>query len=60
VTNRADIDYLVFPRLSAIAEVAWTKKERRSWDSFSKRIPSHGKRWDIQGVGFYKSPKVNW
>ncbi|RIW14599.1 beta-N-acetylhexosaminidase [Algoriphagus lacus] len=60
VTNKADIDYLVFPRLSAIAEVAWTKKERRSWESFSKRISSHGKRWDIQGVGFYKSPKVNW
>jgi len=60
VTNKADIDYLTFPRLPAIAEVAWTKKERRSWESFSKRIPIHGKRWDIQGVGFYKSPKVNW
>ncbi|MBN7813151.1 beta-N-acetylhexosaminidase [Algoriphagus sp. H41] len=60
VTNRADIDYLAFPRLSAIAEVAWTKKERRSWDSYAKRVPVHGKRWDIQGVGFYRSPKVTW
>lgn len=60
VTNRADIDYLTFPRLPALAEVAWTKKERRGWEGFSKRIPGHGKRWDIQGVGFYKSPKINW
>ncbi|WP_111669527.1 beta-N-acetylhexosaminidase [Algoriphagus litoralis] len=60
VTNREDIDYLTFPRLPAIAEVAWTKKERRNWESFSRRIPSHGKRWEIQGIGFYKSPKVNW
>lgn len=60
VTNRADIDYLVFPRLTAIAEVAWTKKDRRSWESFSKRLPIHGKKWDLQGVGFYKSPKVTW
>lgn len=60
VTNKADIDYLVFPRLPAIAEVAWTKEDRRSWESFSNRIPVHGKKWDIQGVGFYKSPKVNW
>ena len=60
VTNRADIDYLTFPRLPAIAEVAWTKEDRRSWESFSKRIPVHGKKWDIQSVGFYKSPKVNW
>lgn len=60
VTNRADIDYLTFPRLPAIAEVAWTKEDRRSWESFSQRIPVHGKKWDIQGVGFYKSPKINW
>ncbi|HSF53875.1 MAG TPA: beta-N-acetylhexosaminidase [Algoriphagus sp.] len=60
VANRADLDYLVFPRLSAIAEVAWTKKDRRSWESYSKRVPGHGKRWEIQGVGFYKSPKVTW
>ncbi len=60
VTNRADIDYLAFPRLTAIAEVAWTKKSGRSWESYRNRVASHGKRWDIQGVGYYKSPKVNW
>lgn len=60
VTNRADIEYLVFPRLSAIAEVAWTNRENRNWESFSKRIPIHGKKWEIQGIEFYKSPKVNW
>lgn len=60
VTNRADIDYLVFPRLPAIAEVAWTKQERRNWESFSKRIPVHGKKWEIQGIGFYKSPTITW
>jgi hexosaminidase len=60
VTDRADIDYLVFPRLTAIAEVAWTNKNRRSWESYSKRMPVHGKRWDIQGVGYYKSPKIAW
>lgn len=60
VTNRADLDYLVFPRLSAIAEVAWTEKENRSWESYSRRVSGHGKRWDFQGIGFYKSPKVTW
>jgi len=60
VANRADIEYLTFPRLSAIAEVAWTKTERKDWESFRKRIAQHGKRWDINEIGFYKSPKVNW
>lgn len=60
VTNRADIDYLAFPRLAALAEVAWSPKANRSWESFQSRVAGHGKRWDIQGVGFYKSPKVTW
>lgn len=60
VTNREDINYLAFPRLAAAAEISWTSKDRRSWEGFSKRIPVQGKRWDAQGVGFYKSPKVNW
>lgn len=60
VINRADIEYLTFPRLSAIAEVAWTKTERKDWESFRKRIAQHGKRWDINGIEFYRSPKVDW
>jgi hexosaminidase len=60
VTNREDINYLAFPRLAAAAEIAWTSKERRSWEGFSKRMPLQGKRWEAQGVGFYKSPKITW
>lgn len=60
VTNRADLEYLVFPRLSAVAEVAWTKTERKDWESFKKRIAIQGKRWDINGIEFYRSPRVNW
>lgn len=60
ITNREDINYMTFPRLPALAEVSWTAKEKRTWDGFSKRIAQHGKRWDIQGLGFYKSPKVAW
>jgi hexosaminidase len=34
MTDRAVFDRLVFPRLSAIAESAWTKPEDKSWDRF--------------------------
>ena len=60
VVNREDINYLAFPRLAAAAEIAWTSKDRRNWEGFSKRLPAQGKRWDVQGVGFYRSPKVTW
>ncbi|SFT47774.1 hexosaminidase [Algoriphagus locisalis] len=60
IANRSDIEYMAFPRLAALAEVAWSSKERRSWDDFSKRIAIQGKRWDINGIEFYRSPKVLW
>lgn len=60
VTNRADIEYMAFPRLVAIAEVAWSSPARRSWESFQSRIAIQGKRWEMNKIGFYRSPKVTW
>ncbi|MFO3796450.1 MAG: family 20 glycosylhydrolase, partial [Anaerolineales bacterium] len=58
--SRADMEFLTFPRLPAIAEIAWTAKNLRSWESFSTRIKSHGRRWDAMGLNYYKSPRVDW
>ncbi|MFC3414715.1 beta-N-acetylhexosaminidase [Algoriphagus hitonicola] len=60
VENRADTEYLVFPRLGALAEVAWSPASSRDWESFKSRIRVMGQRWENQGIGFYKSPLVNW
>lgn len=60
IGNRAEIEYMAFPRLAALAEVAWSSNERRNWKDFQKRIAQQGKRWDINGIGFYRSPKVDW
>jgi len=60
ITTRSEIEYMVFPRLAAIAEIAWTPKNLRNWDSFSRRIAWHGQRWEARGVNFYRSPKVDW
>jgi hexosaminidase len=60
ISTRAEIEYLTFPRLPAIAEIAWTPKNLRDWNSFSRRIAWHGQRWEAKGVNFYRSPKVVW
>jgi hexosaminidase len=60
ITDRSDIEYMVFPRLAAIAEIAWTPTSKREWSDFQRRIAVQGKRWDINGINYYKSPKVNW
>ncbi|EAZ82778.1 beta-N-acetylhexosaminidase [Algoriphagus machipongonensis] len=60
IETREDLNYMVFPRIAAIAEIAWTPSEKREWSDFQKRIAVQGKRWDINGIGLYKSPKVEW
>src|SRR5208283_1772086 len=43
VTEKA-IDYQIFPRLLALAEVAWTPQPLRYWSDFSSRAITHFSR----------------
>lgn len=33
------VDYMTWPRALALAEVTWSARERRDWESFSVRLP---------------------
>jgi hexosaminidase len=57
--NIRDVEWLAFPRLAAIAEVAWSKGERQ-WAEFAPRLGAQAPRWTALGVNFYRSPKVPW
>ncbi len=48
----AYIDYLTFPRMSALAEVVWTSKALQSWDSFEQRMQTHYNRYDQADYGY--------
>ena len=39
--NADHVEYMVFPRLLALAEVAWTPQELRTWADFKPRMNSH-------------------
>ena len=58
-----DLDALtsmLLPRLAAVAEVAWTSPERRSWDEFRTRVAHHSELWNRIGLRWYASPQVDW
>ena len=55
-----DLFLLLLPRLAAIAEVAWSQPERRSWDSFVARVRVVAPRWSQTGLSWYRSPQVRW
>lgn len=41
VANYTEAQYLLLPRLCALAECFWTSTERKNWTSFQKRIEQH-------------------
>ncbi|MET7644916.1 beta-N-acetylhexosaminidase [Streptomyces sp. NPDC005426] len=53
--NRARVDYQVFPRLAAFAEVAWSAlpaPAERDFADFERRMATHYARLDALGVGY--------
>ncbi len=52
VANGKELEYLLFPRMCALAEVAWSPEETRQWSSFRKRLEIHSARLDKLGVNF--------
>ncbi|MCX4981187.1 beta-N-acetylhexosaminidase [Streptomyces sp. NBC_00572] len=53
--NRSRVDYQVFPRLAAFAEVAWSAlpaPEARDYPAFERRMSTHYRRLDALGVDY--------
>ncbi len=58
--SRADIEFMVFPRLLAIAEIGWTPQAARDWSSFRERLAEFGPRFEALGVTFHRSAEIDW
>jgi hexosaminidase len=59
VVTMKDIEYLSFPRVIGVAELAWSSKGQ-NWEEYRQRLAAHGKRMEVMGINFYKSPDVDW
>jgi hexosaminidase len=50
------VEYMVFPRMLAVAEVVWSPKEQRDFASFTQRLPAHLATLSALGVN-YRAPR---
>jgi hexosaminidase len=60
VSKMDEIEYLVFPRLPGIAEIAWTPASLRNWDEYKVRLGKHGARFTAMGIDYYPSKQITW
>lgn len=50
------VEYMVFPRMSALAEIVWSPKESKRWDNFKTRMPKQFERYKNRGINYAKVP----
>jgi hexosaminidase len=60
LVTTADIEYMAFPRLPAIAELGWSPESTHDWTAFKKRLAAQGPRFKVLGINYYHSTQVPW
>jgi hexosaminidase len=55
MSNPAKVEYMIFPRMSALSEVLWTDREAKNWPGFEKRLKNEFKRYEWWNVNYSKA-----
>ncbi|KKJ93160.1 beta-N-acetylhexosaminidase, partial [Micromonospora sp. HK10] len=60
VSTLAEVEFMLFPRLPAVAELGWSPRATHDWADFRARLAGHAPRWTAAGITFHPSPDVPW
>ena len=52
VYNNRHLQYMVWPRSLAVAEVVWSPKDKKNWDNFTRKVENNFGRMDIENVKY--------
>ncbi len=56
ISDIPTLEYMLFPRLGALAEVVWTEKTRRDYPEFRKRLDKEFRRLAMYGINYCDHP----
>lgn len=54
ITTPEHLEYMILPRMPAIAEVLWSRKGQRDWEDFRKRLGPHMRYFEQRGLRYSK------
>ncbi len=52
INNEKHVEYMIFPRLCALAEVVWTPEQNKNWNDFRNRLVRHFDYFDYRNVNY--------
>ena len=55
LSNQAKLEYMLFPRITALSEVLWSPKEKRNWKDFERRLPVVYERLDNRHINYSRA-----
>ncbi|HWI91543.1 MAG TPA: family 20 glycosylhydrolase [Flavisolibacter sp.] len=55
IGNPAKVEYMIFPRMSALSEVVWSPIEKKDWSDFEKRLQTQFKRYDLWKANYSRA-----
>ena len=53
--NIKKVEYMIFPRVSALSEVLWSPADKRNWSDFENRLQVQCKRYELWGTNYNKA-----
>ncbi|WP_375752643.1 beta-N-acetylhexosaminidase [Vibrio sp. HN007] len=59
IPDNAHLEYMLYPRLLASAEAAWTDSENRNWEEFLSRLKGHLPHLDTLKINYRNPWEVN-
>jgi len=54
MSNPQKVEYMIFPRMSALSEVLWSPKDSRNLEEFKSELPDMYKRYQLWGANYFK------
>ena len=60
IATIAEVEFMAFPRIAAIAEIAWSPAGTRDHEEFFVRVAWLGAHLDALGVTYYPVRGVPW
>jgi hexosaminidase len=55
MSNPRKVEYMIFPRLTALSEVLWSPKEKKNWEDFEKRMQTQFKRYELWKANYSRA-----
>lgn len=55
IATTEQVEYMVWPRAAALAEVVWTPLALKSYDDFARRLPTHLERLSAMNVNYART-----